>query len=271
MRQPYTSHRIHSDRAIFQLLSSTLIFWNIFLSLIVPVEASNNFPLQQASITFPPTEDRGAPARTRGSANRGSCSEAQAITTQENASSTPLTALMPDNNVGTTLSPNPAVYLYVPETSGQSAEFTLYNWTQRQRKPLYEVKVPLQQRPGIVKVSIPKNLALEPQNTYAWVFSVICNAENRSQDQSVSGWIERIALPLEQQASIDQLTQPLERANRYAAAGIWYETLAIAEELRTSQPKSWEGLLDSVGLSHLAKHRVVECCQNQIGHRSQLK
>ncbi|MGL5081000.1 MAG: DUF928 domain-containing protein [Microcoleaceae cyanobacterium] len=242
------------------LLHGLSLYSMTYFSSVVPVHAeiqSGDFPLQQANLTFPPTEDRGAPSRTRGSGSRGPCGTAVRAKEPE----TPLTALMPANNVGTTVSSNPAVYLYVPETSSNSAEFALYNWTTRDRNSVYEAQVPLAETSGIVKIPLPNSVTLEPENTYVWVFSVVCNPEDRSQDQYVSGWIERVSLKSEQEATIEQAQQLSEKAALYASAGVWHEALAIVEQLRPTDPKIWEELLDSVGLGQISEQKVTECCQ----------
>src|SRR5512136_1899663 len=69
------------------------------------------------SLEFPPAADRGAPARTAGGGVRGeNCVEQGA---------TPLTALMPSNNVGTTVAGNPTLFVYVPKTNAKEAEFSV--------------------------------------------------------------------------------------------------------------------------------------------------
>ncbi|NJK36965.1 MAG: DUF928 domain-containing protein [Oscillatoriales cyanobacterium SM2_3_0] len=214
---------------------------------------------QQANLTFPPTEDRGAPSRTRGSGSRGPCGDGSDSALSDIA----LTALMPANNIGTTISSHPAVYVYVPKTSGKSAEFTLYNWTTRERAAVYEAQVPVANLSGIVKIPLPETVNLEPENTYVWVFSIVCNAQDRSQDQYVSGWIERVSLKSDQQATIEDTQQPSEKAALYASAGIWHETLEILEQLRSTDPQIWRTFLDSVGLGEISEQQVIECCQSQ--------
>ena len=58
------------------------------------------------------------PKRTRGTGSRGHCNPVQ-----ESISGISLTAVMPEDNIGTRVSPNPTVYLYVPKSSKKNAEF----------------------------------------------------------------------------------------------------------------------------------------------------
>ena len=76
----------------------------------------------QVSIKFPPTEDRGAPARTVGAGSRGSTACTNTNTATDNIGNA-LTAITPENNIETTVAPNPTVYVYVPQVIERTAEF----------------------------------------------------------------------------------------------------------------------------------------------------
>jgi hypothetical protein len=193
------------------------------------------------SLEFPPAADRGAPERTAGGGVRGdSCVEQEA---------TPLTALMPVNNVGTTVSANPTLFVYVPKTNVKEAEFSV---SDDQGKDVYLETVKLTGEAGILKVSMPESADLKTGKDYTWSFSIICNAQERSGDIYVRGLLQRTELSDAVKSELEKLPL-LEQAKIYAKAKVWNETLALVAQLRNSSPKEWEQLLKSVGLEAIAE------------------
>lgn len=177
----------------------------------------------------------------------------------------PLTALIPKTQFSLTVAKYPTFFIYVPQSSKQTAVFTLLD---EDRKIVYETRVTLPSQAGVVSFSLPDTGTLTPLKVgkpYQWYFSIVYDLDNRSQDHLVQGWIQRV------EPSPD-LTRKLEQAaskNRpalYAAAGIWHETLATLAELRRSTPndatlaQQWEELLKSkaVGLNDIAKEPLLE-------------
>ncbi|NEP03964.1 MAG: DUF928 domain-containing protein [Okeania sp. SIO2G4] len=211
---------------------------------------------QLQAVTFPPTTSRGAPSRTRGAGSRGPCNP---IIKQELSN---LTAVVPENNIGTTVSPNPTVYLYVPQSSKRKAEFALFDWTNRVREPIYKVGVSLPQSAGIIKVSLPKTVELETSNTYIWHFGIICDPEERALDYYINGWLRRTPLKPEIEAKLKELQEkPLELAKLYAELSVWSETITTLEKSRVAYPNAWKELLKSVGLEDYADSKIFDCCQ----------
>lgn len=231
------------------VLSSVVL---VFTSFLPPLLAQ--FPPEwQVSVTFPPTSDRGAPARTVGGGKRGTvCIKNDGI---------PLTGLMPANNVGTTVSPNPTFFLYVPRTTAHSAEFAVFD---EEGYPVYQRTVTLTGTPGVIKLDLPTNTLLNVREMYQWEFAIICDPEDRERDELVWGWIERIELSPALRRRIEQ-ARPLEQATLYAKNQIWHETMSILAQLRRSNPQEWEELLKSVELDAIAPAPFVDCCtaQNQ--------
>lgn len=199
------------------------------------------------SLKFPPTVQRGAPPRTAGGGTRGpSCIQ---------GGSTPLTALMPSNNVGITVAANPTFFWYVPQTIAQSAKFVVVD---DQNKLVYQTNLDLTGTPGIVQKRLPPTTSLKVGKTYHWSFTLNCNPQNPT--TQVEGWVERTALAPDLKTELQQAS-PLEQAKIYAEAGIWQETLTILASLRHSQPQEWEELIQSVGLdSAIATAPFAHCC-----------
>lgn len=211
----------------------------------------------EVSLTFPPTANRGAPARTAGGGTRNpsACVKGKI----------PLTALAPSNNVGTTVSANPTLFWYVPETEAKSAKFVVYD-NQDKNNEIYQTTLALNGTPGIVKLSIPATVALEPGKEYWWDFRLICNTESPSPKEFVEGIIERTELSSEQKTKLEQATEPLKQAEVYAGAKVWQETLTILAQLRHDRPndsditEAWKELLKSVQLEAIATEPLSECC-----------
>lgn len=200
------------------------------------------------SLGFPPAADRGAPARTAGGGVRGGdCME---------AGGKPMTALMPSNNVGTTVAANPTLFVYVPKTNAKEAELAVVD---DEGNEILQ-KIALKGTPGVVKISLPENAELKTGKEYPWIFSLVCNPSERSGDIFVMGVFERTEISPMLQEKLSKAA-PLEAAKLYAEASIWNETLNIMAELRSSKPTEWEGLLTSVGLESLASAPFVNDAQ----------
>ncbi len=219
----------------------------------VPSRAQSS-PRLQNKIYFHTAPDRGAPPRTVGAGSRrSSC-------ISSNEGEILLAALMPSNNVGTTIAPNPTIYVYIPELRNKQAEFILVET--QEEKVVYQTTFPLSKSSGIVKLNLPPTVELKPGNNYQWYFGVICNPNNREEDERITGWIERNSISPELQMKIEQAQQqPLEQAKLYAKAGIWNEALTILEQLRSKEPTAWAELLNSVGLGEFAQNPILDCCQ----------
>jgi hypothetical protein len=191
--------------------------------------------------------DRGLPGRREGGGTRGGCLAQQPA----------LTALMPNTNIGLTVTEYPSFFWYVPQNSAAAGEFVLLDQSNAE---VYKTIVPVSQQAGVVSVKLPSDgsvSALEVDQSYRWYFSLICDPLDRSADAFTSGWIKRVE-------PSSTLTQELATATAeekpliYAQADIWYDALAALVQLRHDQPQNpalvnqWETLLSSVGLEQIA-------------------
>lgn len=171
----------------------------------------------------------------------------------------PLTALVPATNEGfpyveQTIAKYPAFWFYIPYWSSyqRNAEFVLID---EKEDDVYSATFPIKQQPGIVSLQLPRlMLPLQSGKKYRWVFSVICNPENRSADATVNGWVERIPISPTLSSQL-QATSARERVLVYADAKLWYETLTTLAELQRTNPKDqaikadWDNLLQTLDLS----------------------
>ena len=201
----------------------------------------------------------GAPDNRSGGASRGSnCSSNQKS----------LKALLPAGKLGLTVAEYPTFFVYVPESSTQLAEFELRE--ENNNKVVYKKRFIVPATSGVVNFSLGADKTLPPLKVgknYHWMFSIICDSQDRSEDFFIEGWVQRVE-PSPTLLSDLQKAAPRDRPALYAAAGIWHETLTTLTDLRYSSPKDltlvadWVELLESVGLSKIAKEPLVQCCQN---------
>jgi len=221
----------------------------------------------QVSLTFPPTQPRGAPPRTRAGGQRGPNKPEEPTVCL--TSNLPLTAVTPNNNVVTTVSGNPTLFWYVPKTQAKSAEFVLFDkvFDKEGEKfnEIYRTTVAVKGTPGIVKLSIPASVSLERGKQYLWTFTVMCNSDFE-EAPLVAGAIERTALNWMEERKLAAAKEPLEKAEVYAEAEVWQETLSLVAQLRYERPydfrvnNAWRDLLSSVQLGAIASEPLVECC-----------
>ena len=199
--------------------------------------------------------DVGRPTDRTGGGSRGSCSP---------PGRSPLTALVPNNSLGLTLSGSPSFWFYIPYTlsSDQLIEFVLKN---EHDNIIYTTKsVGAGIAPGITSLHLPSDVVLEIDSNYEWYFLVYCDAHNLERFVYVNGVIRRVERPdLESRLAS---TPSQDHAGLYAGEGIWYDALTqLVEQYRSTTwddqlSGNWLNFLQSVGLEHLASASFIECC-----------
>jgi len=223
-------------------------------------------PPQLVSLSFPDSPGGSGPGRTAGGGARGDC-------IVEKDGSPQMTVLMPSNNVGTTVSPDPALFLYIPAIRSkksllvsQGAEVSVVD---REGNEVYFEKIALPNRltdPASSDTAVIVRLSLEGANlkrdrAYDWTFAPFCVTEGElepSYAEILEGTLERKNLTPSQQEELKQARTPFERASTYAKAGIWHEALMILAELRADNPADWEAFLASVQLQELAQTPIYD-------------
>lgn len=206
---------------------------------------------------------RGAPGKRKtGAAGRDSCPP---LANPEEK----LTALVPGTNLGLTVSERPTFWFYVPYSSNNrlAVEFSLQN---QEKISIYPPQIfPLAGTPGIVSVTLPKTVSpLEIGKLYHWRFTLICDPNNRLDDLTVEGGVERSLLTPELKSRLEKAT-PRERIAIYAENGLWFDALTNLVELRRAKPQDealkqdWADLWREVRLESIANKPVVPCCTQE--------
>lgn len=175
---------------------------------------------------------------------------------------TPLTALVPDTNLGLTLDANPTLWFYIPYASPQDYE-TEFVLIDTEENDIYKQNFLLPEEPGIVGIQIPEQVALEAGASYRWVISIQCNPGNRSGDATVNGWIQRVDQELDDQLASATLEDQL---LLYSENDLWYEILTTLAQLRRDQPNdaeieaAWRELLTASGFSESVSSAPITLC-----------
>jgi Domain of Unknown Function (DUF928) len=183
-----------------------------------------------------------------------------------------ISPLIPEINVGLTISESPTIFAYVSRPLTQ-LEFSLLmekGTNNDEEMVVYETAFKVD-KPGIIAVTIPaaagNKKSLEVGKRYNWSFSVACNPGDNSGDRSgdffVTGSIERIAAQPTLKNDLAN-PDPMARLTAYARNGIWYETVATLAEMRRKAPNNaqltaeWRELLQSQKLDSVANQPLVQ-------------
>lgn len=212
-------------------------------------QSSSNWKISQA---FTPP-DGGKQPTTAGGGTRSLCVR----------SKKPLTALIPDTGWGLTVENRPSIFVYLPQTEAQNAEFVLKD---EDENDVYRTILSLPKTAGIFSFKLPadKSLpALEVGKNYHWYWALICNPKDRREDVFVDGWLEKAQRPDLAEEKLKKVA-PQQRAGIYAKNGIWYSALSTLAELRQANPQdpaiaaNWQALLNSVGLEKMVSEPLVQ-------------
>ena len=210
-------------------------------------------------ITFTPAPDQKAPQDTTsggGARDRQQC--LQASTTDPTASPF-VTALIPQNQYGLTLSARPTIFVYLPPNQAQQLFFSVKDET---RQLHYQTTLPGVRQGGVVSISLPDTApALVVGRNYQWYVALMCGGRLRTSSPLVDGWVKRIVPTPTLNRALATLS-PLEQARTLGAAGVWYDTVAILADLWRAQPADvtianhWRELMGSVALDDIAAARL---------------
>jgi Domain of Unknown Function (DUF928) len=217
-------------------------------------------PIAGLAIEFKPTR-RGLPGRREGAGTRSPACVQDVR---------PLTALVPQTNLGLTVQEYPQFFWYVPKTQAKTLKFALFQGSEDEpeRVLVYETTLPISSS-GIVSFTLPKNadkgsyLALNKD--YHWSVTLNCNAEDTVVNPQVEGWVQRISVSDSLSAKIAK-AKPSDRPEIFAQHQLWFETVSSLASLRcanstsSSVAASWKQLLKSVQLDKIADQPLRGKC-----------
>jgi hypothetical protein len=189
------------------------------------------------------------PGRRIGGGTRGECL----------AGNQPLAALNPTNNLGVTASDRPSVYFIVPKLDeSYPVEFVLRDVS---GNSVYETTLEAGKSKDILGIHLPTN-TMKTSQDYQWYFSIVCDAEDRSQNMVLSGWLRRISPEIALQDAPD-VEGRLNLAKSYQQAGLSSDAIATLVELRQTYPNNaqvqlqWNQLLQQLELKSVFEPSVA--------------
>jgi hypothetical protein len=213
------------------------------------------------SIGFPPVPS-GQERITGGTGGGGTRSGGDACASENGVSE--VIPLIPTNQIPNTVAPNPSLYIYVPQTKAQVAEFVVMDL---QGDYLYSQKFKLSGQAGIAKIKLPetneqgKSLSLEKDKFYYWEFAIVCDQSDRASDIYAWGTFNRSQLDQSLDQALKNKSNPLEKATIYAQNRLWNETLEEMIQIRNTQPQEWQDLLKSIGIE---ENQVIQAPMIQL-------
>lgn len=147
------------------------------------------------------------------------------------AATTGLVPLAPQTHTGQTQTLQPTIAWFTPETQGYTLEFRIAEHLSDGRfNILYETEFPLTEntRPsGITVVSLSDtDFTLSAEQTYRWQAVLVCNPNRPSESLVAEADLHVVAADERLVANLVNITDPVERANLYAAHSLWYDALA---------------------------------------------
>ncbi|MEM9904936.1 MAG: DUF928 domain-containing protein [Cyanobacteria bacterium P01_D01_bin.44] len=176
----------------------------------------------------------------------------------------PLMALVPDQNLGLTSDASPTFWFSLPTVSASRVlEFGLFD---ENETLVYQTTLLATSKAGVIGIDLSElegAPALGVDKNYRWSLSIICNAQNPSENIWVDGWVRRIELPPSVTSQLPH-TPALDQSEVYLDAGLWHEGLTQLAQLMRSQPEDtsvetqWQTLLESINLAQAATSPVLE-------------
>jgi len=163
-------------------------------------------------------------------------------------------------SVEPTVSEQPMVFVYVPQTVARQAQFSVAIATDTPsgrtvEELLYEYRLPLPPQPSVIGIPLR---ALDEGRLYRWVFQLQCDPTgDRSGDALTDGWLQRVAPNSSLSLRLNRATLQ-ELPALYARSGLWQDTVTSLGRLRATTPDDaalaadWASLLASVRLDELA-------------------
>jgi len=174
-----------------------------------------------------------------------------------------LTALVPENKIGRTVSQEPLFFFYLPQTDAPLAEFVLED---EKGKQIYQTTLKINNSSGVIGVSLSvhQNVSpLEAGKNYRWSVALICDTEDTVADVVATGIVRRVELSADILRQLEK-ADPRQKTFIYAQNGIWQDALSNLAAARRANPNDaeltadCESLLDSVKLNQIAKEPIVQ-------------
>jgi hypothetical protein len=146
----------------------------------------------------------------------------------------------------------PPLYVYL--SAPKELKFSLSDGT----KVLWTEPASIKES-GITEIVYPASRpSLEVGKTYSWSVEIVCTSDSLQAQKNVGGRLTRVPLPPTVKQQLKAATTPRQRAEIYANAGFWSETLMnIAEAQQNSTDSAADqdlvSLLEQIDLKEIAQ------------------
>ncbi len=180
--------------------------------------------------------------------------------------------MAPQETPWLSLSESPSLLVYVGET--QTSRLIEVVVETQAGSLVYDKFLAVPEQTGFFKIELDRTLngdSLSAQEDYIWHVSLVVDEDNRSKDFYERGVLNRdVISSFVSSSEAQQLAtaQPLERAQRLQAAGLWQEaaialydimqdsTVPVAQ--RSIAQQRWQGLMQSLDLEVLASQPLPD-------------
>ena len=171
---------------------------------------------------------------------------------------TKLTVLAPQSHVGQTASTHPTFAWFVPDSQPYPILFQLYEYDANGNRQLIKT-INLQSSPGIMTLSLPEEESgLSVGERYRWQVVMLCNPNSPSSALVAEVEIDVVEMSPALKMALAATTNPIERTELYASAGLWYN--ALGEVLNSEDGRTREFTLSL--LENLVELENSEAVQN---------
>ena len=232
-------------------LRSIFVLSLLLATLLPPVPAQSQTVIEQIQQLFTRRRPQGrAAGRSRGGAIRDECAY---------VGDRPLAALIPQSNVGKTLEERPTFWFYLPFGRSPQVQTARFMLLDESLNPVLPAPIPVTMPPegGIVSFQLPETVPpLQVGQSYNWHFSVICNTDVPSANPRLSGWVERVAPPVDLNRQLAN-TLPQNQHTVYAASDLWFDTITQLARSKTTHPSEWAQLLELFDLEAIAPQAIT--------------
>ncbi|BDA76469.1 hypothetical protein CAL7716_106350 (plasmid) [Calothrix sp. PCC 7716] len=147
-----------------------------------------------------------------------------------------LTLLAPVGHIGQSVSQQPTFSWFLPDSKPRKMTFSIFEYVNNKRGNKIK-SFEFDSKPGSLMKFSPsqQDFTFQTGKTYLWQISYICDRNNPINDVFREAVIEIIPKSPILTRQISQATTPMQRAQVYADAGLWYD--AFAEVYENPQAK----------------------------------
>ncbi len=224
----------------------SIAFNNSESNALLPLAIGNGSARAGQTPQYVPPGGRSLPQGTQGTGARGSI----------NSIPVTLNLLTPKDHIATTTLAHPTFLWNVSGRTSAPMVFTLT--APGSNKPIFQKQLKADQA-GIVRLELPQEAQeLAVNLEYRWTVALIPNEKRPSENIYARAWIKRVSSTPELKQKLAAATNDRDRALIYTHSGIWYDGIAILNQLQATNPRdkqakdSFISLLDEVGLNKVA-------------------